>query len=183
MKTFPSKHGRVCCRSYDEISDIASTIQSYSSIRFQPAKWLKIRLFLMIICCTIFSWTVIDSVISDRTALYFVYASHWVLLVTTTLYLICSYVVTLVIHERLSSTIHTPSKPMDDIHLERQSEIIPSLTELGLFGWNRFVVLLHNASLSSSIVFALMFWAVIFPNTGYHHVECKCVFTVTLHFG
>lgn len=173
MATPPPKPRRTikCCDSYDEVSDIASTIQSYSSIHFQPAKWLKIRLSLMIVCCTIFSWTVLDSIISDRTALYFVYASHWVLLVTTTLYLICSYVVTLVIHERLSSTIYTPSKTMDDIHLEQQSESIPSLTELGLFGWNRFVVMLHNVSLSSSIVFALMFWTVIFPKTGDHHVE------------
>merc|ERR1719361_1127682 len=74
----------------------------------------------MAICCGIFAWSVLDSIFSERTALYFVYTSHWVLLVTATLYLICSYVVTLVIHERLSSTIHTPAKPMDDIHLERQ---------------------------------------------------------------
>ena len=71
------------------------------------------------------------------------------------LLIFCRYVVTLIIHERLSSTMYSAAKTMDDIHLERQSEDISSLAEQGLFCWNRFVVLLRNASLSLSVLFAL----------------------------
>merc|ERR1712172_30544 len=86
-----------------------------------------------------------------------------------------------VIHERLSSTIYTASGAMDDIQLERQSESIPSLTELGLFGWNRFVVLLHNAAVSSSVVFAVVFWFVTFPNTDRQHTVYEVAMEAQIH--
>eukprot|EP00483_Globobulimina_turgida_P006982 UN06996 len=93
-----------CCKSYDELTDIASTIQAYPSIRFSHEEWIKIRFFLMLYSCVTFMWTILESIFSDRTLFYFIYATHWILLVNIMLYLICSYVITIVIHERISST-------------------------------------------------------------------------------
>jgi len=193
-----------CCRSDDELADIASTIQAYTSIHFTREEWLRIRFFLMLYSCGIFLWTVIDSIFSDRTLLYFVYACHWLLLLSVMLYLICSYVITLVIHERIGVSSDAAECSMDevvkhakitiinnkrdnennhfqDMNLQQKDNSIPSLSQLSLFKWNKFIIFLQNASLAPSIVFPLIFWFVIFPNMSMHHTWYDVLLEVHIH--
>ena len=188
-KAISSLIWRNCCKSNEcELTDIASTIQAYTSIHFTNEEWIKIRFFLMLYSCVIFMWTIIDSIFTDRTLFYFIYASHWILLLNVMLYLICSYVITIVIYERISSSISSSStatisinisnnnkknndQHFEDIGLEKMNNNIPSLSELGLFKWNQFIIFLQNSSLASSIIFPILFWFVIFPNIGNNHVK------------
>eukprot|EP01084_Bolivina_argentea_P083069 150414_1 len=187
-----------CCKSYDELTDIASTIQAYTSIHFSHEEWIKIRFFLMLYSCIIFMWTIIDSIFTDRALFYFIYATHWILLLNIMLYLICSYVITLVIHERITSTCGSISKKsiqiskrqkknhyknnhFEDIAVEQNNDNIPSLSQLGLFKWNKFIVFLQNASLSPSIVFPIIFWFVIFPNITADHSWYNVLLEFNIH--
>eukprot|EP00484_Ammonia_sp_Unknown_P002495 CAMPEP_0197076658 /NCGR_PEP_ID=MMETSP1384-20130603/212227_1 /TAXON_ID=29189 /ORGANISM="Ammonia sp." /LENGTH=710 /DNA_ID=CAMNT_0042515517 /DNA_START=1 /DNA_END=2134 /DNA_ORIENTATION=+ len=191
-----SKFGcRNCCKSTDELNDIASTIQAYTSIHFNREEWIKLRFVCMLYSCIIFMWTIMDSIFSDRTLFYFIYATHWMLLLTSMLYLICSYVITLVIHERIGTNHdenHTKitiinnkrdnkNNHFQDMHLQQKDNNIPSLTDLGLFKWNQFIVFLQNASLSPCIVFPVIFWFVIFPNIGHNHTWYDILLEFHIH--
>ena len=106
----------------------------------------------------IFIWTLFDAILSNRVGFYLLYATHWLLLLSVTIYLIFSYIITLLIHSKLKLI------SIENKELQNQIDNVPSLTELGLYKFNKIINFLQNITLSPTLMLSLIFWMIIFPN-------------------